>query len=216
MQPRRFVSFVLAFAAASIVLPNLTFGFGDWPQWRGPQRDGISTDTGLLKEWPTEGPSVLWQVDTAGVGYSSLAIKDGRIYTQGDLEGVEHILCLDAMSGKVIWAVQPEPCKQQLAERIASEMKNLDANEDGQIDETEALTRLGFEFNKFDNKVDGDPEVLADARTGRLFAALDKNQDQLLSADEAGRPSTMNSIASTGPMNPRTPKNWRQSEQKTG
>ena len=160
----------------------------DWPQWRGPGRDGISTDTGLLKEWPEHGPAVLWQVDTAGVGYSSLVIKDGRIYTQGDLKGVEHILCHDVKTGALLWAVQPEPLRRRLDERVAGETKRLDTNQDGQIDELEALTGLGFEFNKFDQKVDRDAQEMADTRTRRLFAALDADQDQQLSAKEAGRP----------------------------
>jgi hypothetical protein len=55
---------------------------GDWPQWRGPNRDGISLDTGLLKEWPSDGPPVLWQENSVGIGYSSISVKDGpsRMY----------------------------------------------------------------------------------------------------------------------------------------
>src|SRR5258708_5129601 len=90
----------------------------DWPQWRGPNRDGISLERGLVKEWPAEGPSVLWQVDRAGVGYSSLALSGGRIFTQGDLDGVEHIIALDVKDGHVLWAVQPAPVVQALAARI--------------------------------------------------------------------------------------------------
>ena len=82
---------------------------GDWPQWRGPNRDGISLDKGLLKEWPTDGPKVVWQVDSVGVGYSSLAVKDGKIVTQGDIDGVEHIIALDATDGRTLWSVQPAP-----------------------------------------------------------------------------------------------------------
>ena len=161
---------------------------GDWPQWRGPERDGHSADRGLLQEWPEEGPPVLWRVDTVGVGYSSLAIRDGRIYTQGDLDGIEHILCLEAATGKTIWAVQPEPVAQQLAERVAEEFERLDENSDGRIDEVEALARLGFAFNKFDKPVDGDAQQLAEQRAARLFEALDADGDGQLSAAEAGRP----------------------------
>src|ERR1700675_4545387 len=71
----------------------------DWPQWRGPNRDGVSQEKGLLKEWPSRGPPVVWQVDTVGIGYSSLAIKDGRIFTQGDIDGVEHIIALSIKDG---------------------------------------------------------------------------------------------------------------------
>jgi outer membrane protein assembly factor BamB/Ca2+-binding EF-hand superfamily protein len=188
MQSRQFVTLMLTLFVTSTVVTEVSFGFDDWPQWRGPRRDGISTDTGLLKEWPTEGPAVLWQIETVGVGYSSLVIKDGRIYTQGDLDGVEHVLCHNAKTGKRIWAVQPEPLKQQLDERVAAEAKNLDTNKDGRIDEVEALKRLGFDFNKFDKKADVDVEEFADARTQRLFAALDANKDQRLSEQEAGRP----------------------------
>src|SRR5689334_20451183 len=50
----------------------------DWPQWRGPNRDGISKETGLVKEWPKEGPKLLWQATDLGDGYSTPAIVGGR------------------------------------------------------------------------------------------------------------------------------------------
>ena len=53
----------------------------DWPQWRGPQRDGISQETGLLKAWPKEGPKLVWQVDTLGFGYSTPAVSGDRSTT---------------------------------------------------------------------------------------------------------------------------------------
>src|SRR5262249_41632521 len=52
----------------------------DYPQWRGPQRDGKSKETGLLKEWPKDGPKLLWQLKDAGDGYSTPAIVGDRIY----------------------------------------------------------------------------------------------------------------------------------------
>lgn len=180
-------SLLIALSVVSLSFAQVPSGPGDWPQWRGPKRDGHSTDTGLMKEWPEEGPKVLWQVDSVGVGYSSIAVKDGRIYTQGDLNGIEHILCLDAKTGETIWAVQPEPVKQQLAERVAEEMKRLDKNDDGRVDEIEALERFGFNFNKFDAQLEGDAAEIAAARTKRLFAALDVDSDGQLTAEEAGR-----------------------------
>lgn len=185
--PRLLLSIILAATLASVALAQVPSGPGDWPQWRGAGRDGHSTDTNLLKEWPEGGPTVLWQVDTVGVGYSSLAIKDGRIFTQGDLNGVEHIICLDAKAGKTLWAVQPEPVKAQLAAQLTDEMQMLDANSDGKIDEIEALNRFGFNFNKFDQPGDGDVREVAAARTKRLFAALDADTDGRLTADEGGR-----------------------------
>ena len=55
-------------------------GAADWPQWQGPNRDGISADTGLLKQWPKEGPPLAWRIDGLGGGDSAPAVAAGRIY----------------------------------------------------------------------------------------------------------------------------------------
>ncbi len=75
----------------------------DWPQWRGPNRDGISAETGLLTSWPQGGPPVVWKTEGLGEGYSSLAIAGGRIYTQGQRGRQEFVLALDVKTGKKIW-----------------------------------------------------------------------------------------------------------------
>ncbi len=172
---------MLAGQVASAQVPSKA---GDWPQWRGPNRDGISVETGLLREWPEGGPKVVWQVDSVGVGYSSLALKDGRIFTQGDLDGVEHVIALDAATGKTLWAVQPGPVKSLLADRLTNEIKGIDRNKDGVIDELEALQRFGWEFVKFDKPVDGDVEARAKARAEIIFAKLDLNGDGKLTFAE--------------------------------
>lgn len=110
---------------------------GDWPQWRGPKRDGICTETGLLKEWPKSGPPLVWDskkvnnAPTVGNGLSSLAIAGGKIYTIGDLVKTEQVefknkegkiakknvnkgggvfcVCLDALKGAEIWKTQIGP-----------------------------------------------------------------------------------------------------------
>jgi outer membrane protein assembly factor BamB len=158
----------------------------DWPQWRGPNRDGVSEEKGLLKEWPGGSPKLLWQVDRAGVGYSSLSVRGGRLYTQGDLHGVEHLICLDASDGKIVWAVQADPVAAKLAQRVTSELKTMDKDGDGAIVEAEALARLGWDFNKFDRPADGDPKAIAAARAKRLVAKLDKNGDGKLDVLECG------------------------------
>ena len=56
----------------------------DWPQWRGPNRDAKSSETGLLKRWPEGGPKLVWEISGLGNGYSSLAIANGKLYTMGD------------------------------------------------------------------------------------------------------------------------------------
>jgi outer membrane protein assembly factor BamB len=77
---------------------------GDWPQWRGPNRDGISKETGLLKQWPDTGPPLVWKAGGAGTGYSSLAISNGRIYTIGLRGDREFVVAFDVATGKEIWA----------------------------------------------------------------------------------------------------------------
>src|SRR5882724_1567139 len=77
---------------------------GNWPQWRGPNRDGISTETGLLKQWPTDGPPLVWKVAGAGTGYSSLAVANGRVYTLGLKGDREYVIAFDVATGKQAWA----------------------------------------------------------------------------------------------------------------
>ena len=75
----------------------------DWPQWRGPNRDDISAETGLLKQWPATGPKRAWLFENAGQGYSSFSIAAGKVFTIGTRDGKEILLALDANSGKEIW-----------------------------------------------------------------------------------------------------------------
>jgi outer membrane protein assembly factor BamB len=75
----------------------------DWPQWRGPNRDGISAEKGLLKTWPTGGPPLAWRASGAGEGYSSFAVSQGRLFTLGARGGNEHVLAFDTATGKPLW-----------------------------------------------------------------------------------------------------------------
>jgi outer membrane protein assembly factor BamB len=77
---------------------------GDWPQWRGPNRDDVSTETGLLKEWPAGGPKRVWLFENAGNGYSSFSVVGGKLFTMGTRDGSEILLALDANTGKELWA----------------------------------------------------------------------------------------------------------------
>ncbi len=73
-----------------------------WPRFHGPKGDNISTDTGLLAEWPEDGPKLLWTAKPLGKGYSSVTIADGLIYTTGDIGDFNVITALD-MDGRVQW-----------------------------------------------------------------------------------------------------------------
>lgn len=77
---------------------------GNWPQWRGPNRDGISKETGLLKQWPAEGPPLVWKATGAGRGYSSFAVSDGRLFTMGLRGDREYVIAFDVATGKEAWA----------------------------------------------------------------------------------------------------------------
>ena len=74
----------------------------DWYQWRGPNRDGVSRETGWTSTWPADGPRRQWQV-SVGYGLSSVSIRDGRLYTMGNNNGQDTIFCLDAESGQTLW-----------------------------------------------------------------------------------------------------------------
>lgn len=78
----------------------------EWPQWRGPNRDDVSTEKNLLQEWPEGGPPRVWMFENAGVGYSGPAIVGDRLYTMGARDKKELLLVLDAKSGKELQAVE--------------------------------------------------------------------------------------------------------------
>ena len=78
----------------------------DWPQWRGPNRDGKSPETGLLASWPKGGPRLAWKAQGLGEGYSPLAVVGSRIYTQGQQGNEQFVLAIDANTGKQLWKTQ--------------------------------------------------------------------------------------------------------------
>jgi outer membrane protein assembly factor BamB len=102
----------------------------DWPQWLGPQRDGVWRETGLLDKLPEGGPKVLWRAEVHK-GYSGPAVAAGRLYvmdwrratgadgqplraTRGGLPGTERVLCLDAANGKPLWQHE-YPCPYKVS-----------------------------------------------------------------------------------------------------
>ncbi len=80
----------------------------DWPQFRGPNRDGVCSETGLLQSWPDGGPKLLWEMNGLGTGYSSVVIVGNRLYTMGDIEidskKVQHVIAVDLDTHKKLWA----------------------------------------------------------------------------------------------------------------
>ena len=106
---------LLSFAAALVLTIDLsasTFALSatadkqapaEWFQWRGPNRDGISPETGLLQDWPKSGPPVAWRASDVGNGYSSFSASGGRLYTLGARGGNEYVIALDRATGKKVW-----------------------------------------------------------------------------------------------------------------
>jgi outer membrane protein assembly factor BamB len=98
-------SLITAVAALSLpaVVSNRTLD--DWSQWRGKNRDGVSAELGLLKDWPASGPALAWTVKGAGEGYSSFAVAGGKVYTLGARGGTEYTMAFDEATGRKVWEV---------------------------------------------------------------------------------------------------------------
>ena len=89
--------------AAAPVLAN------DWPQWRGPERNEISKETGLLKEWPEGGPKKLWMFENTGLGYSGPAVVGDTLYIMGARDDKEYLMALNVTDGSEKWATAVAP-----------------------------------------------------------------------------------------------------------
>ena len=97
--PLRFVS---SLALAAVALIGGPLSAGDWPQYRGPNQDGHSDETGLVSSWPASGPIELWRYPL-GSGYSGISVAGGRVFTMFGAGGDELVVCLDAATGKELW-----------------------------------------------------------------------------------------------------------------
>jgi outer membrane protein assembly factor BamB len=93
-----------ALAGIAVVLAGVTIAASDWPQWQGPDRTGISKETGLLKEWPQSGPALLWTATGLGTGYGSMAVAGDRIYVQGARMRQSFLIVYNRADGKEVWS----------------------------------------------------------------------------------------------------------------
>ena len=91
------VTILLSTASRADDVPN-------WPQWRGPDRSGVSRDKGLLKKWPEGGPRQVWKKTDIGKGFSSVSLGDGRLYTIGTRGDYEYVIALSLTNGEELWA----------------------------------------------------------------------------------------------------------------
>jgi outer membrane protein assembly factor BamB len=102
-KPTRRFAILASISLALVCAPSVRAD--DWPGWRGPNRDGICQETGLLKKWPEGGPRLAWKATGLGEGYSGPAIVGNLLYTMGSREGQEWVIALDwTKQGKEAWA----------------------------------------------------------------------------------------------------------------
>jgi outer membrane protein assembly factor BamB len=102
MKYLRLISMLLTLALVPVTAgspPNES----EWPQWRGPERTGISRETGLLKAWPSGGPPKVWGISGLGDGYGAVAIRGERILVQGTKSGSSVVFCLNRADGRNLW-----------------------------------------------------------------------------------------------------------------
>src|SRR6476620_3592297 len=97
----------LGIAVALTIGASFAADAADWPQWRGPQRHGVSQETGLLKQWPAEGPKLLWQLNDIGDGYATVAVVGPRLFTLGN-RGLDNdfVEARSVQDGKVAWTTR--------------------------------------------------------------------------------------------------------------
>lgn len=93
---------VLTASVGMLLLSQLATA-SDWPQWRGPRRDGRSAETGLLQAWPEAGPPLAWSAAGLGQGFSSVAVAGGRVFTMGDLDDGQYVVALKEDGGELLW-----------------------------------------------------------------------------------------------------------------
>src|SRR5437588_11596084 len=91
-------------ALLSLLALAVPVSANDWPQWRGPMRNGISTETGLLKDWAKGGPRLVWKATGLGKSYATVSVVGDRIYTAGDQNAGNFVVALNAGDGKQVWA----------------------------------------------------------------------------------------------------------------
>lgn len=100
MRTMGLVSICIALATARCAFAD------DWPQWNGRHRDGQSADTGLLAQWPADGPKLAWKATGFGKGYSTISVVGDRLYTMGDKDGAGWVIAGSADGGKILWSAK--------------------------------------------------------------------------------------------------------------
>jgi outer membrane protein assembly factor BamB len=104
---------VLVFAGCVLATLAPFAPAADWPQWQGPDRNAVSKETGLLKEWPKGGPPLAWKVKGLGGGDGAPSVAAGRIFGMGNRDGDEAVWALSETDGKTVWTQRLGPAVRQ-------------------------------------------------------------------------------------------------------
>ncbi len=103
------VSAIVVAAAVTLLLLAATGTYAaDWTNWRGPNHNGVSDETGWRTDWAKNAPKQLWK-KSVGAGYSSVSVSKGRVYTIGNRNNTDTVWCLNAENGEVLWE-RSYPC----------------------------------------------------------------------------------------------------------
>jgi outer membrane protein assembly factor BamB len=97
------MKYLLGVLLAGIALSAAPAAPLDWPQWRGPDRTGLSKETGLMRQWPAAGPALVWSAGSLGRGYGSIAVSGDRIYLQGMQGANSGVSARNPAAGKPVW-----------------------------------------------------------------------------------------------------------------
>jgi outer membrane protein assembly factor BamB len=194
----------------------------DWPQWRGPNRDGISPETGLMKQWPQAGPPLVWKATGLGEGYASFSVAQGRLYTMGQRGEQSFVLAFDAASGKKLWEAPAGGSFRERRGHGPRATPTVDGNRiyaqsgEGTLVCLDAATgKRVWGYNVVDKfgasvinwgisespLIDGDRVIVNPGGRGASIVALNKNNGELIwksQSDEAGYSSAI--VFDAGPV----------------
>ena len=141
----------------------------DWPTFRGADRTDVSSEVGLLKKWPSDGPKKVWMNEDSGLGYSGYAIVGNVIYTMGARDAVEYVIAIDAATGKEKWSAEADALltNARFAELALYDLERAMADQDHRR-RTRALRELegGLRFIRLEAAELGSAERQIDWETG--------------------------------------------------